>query len=340
MKSLERVFAAVQGEPTDKRAVSITTSLYGAKLIGCPLREYYSDSARYVEGQTAVKEKFQPDILFSPFALVREGEAFGSKITFLKDYPPNLKQPAAASGEEAARLPIPDVDSHPNLMYIRESVRELYARFGKETAIGAILISPTDLPALIMGIEGWLETLLFHEDAAVQVLEMTTQYFIRWINTLFSEGAHVAVLPLMFCNPSIITERIIRDIIKPVLHETFTQVKGPIVCHHGGAKLGSFLEHYAALPNVAAFVLDSRDNFSEAREKIGDQRLLLGNIDGPGLARQTPEQIRAKCSEIMTDRKDDPYFILATSNADILFDTPEENILAIRQSVDEFGKES
>jgi len=339
MNSLERVFNSVQGKPVDRRPISLTLSLYGARLTKCPLEEYYSRSEAYIEGQIAVKETFDPDILFGPFALVREAEAFGSQSIFLKDYPPNLKTPAVTSGQDVSQLNIPDIDSHPRLLYIRESIQALASQFANEKAIAGILMSPTDMPALIMGIETWLDTLLFHEKTASQMLDLTSRYFIQWANSLFAAGAHIIVLPLMFCNPGIITEKIIQKKIIPLLMDVFKEIQGPIVCHHGGARLSPFIEYFSSLPNIAAFLLDSRDNFSEARSKIGDQQVLMGNIDGPGLAKLTTNEITHKCTEILRDRQNDPHFILGTSNADIMLSTPPENIHAIFQSVKEFQKE-
>ena len=63
MNSLERVTAALSGKSFDRRPVSITLSLYGARLTNCPLTTYYTDADEYFRGQEAVYKTFQPDIL-------------------------------------------------------------------------------------------------------------------------------------------------------------------------------------------------------------------------------------------------------------------------------------
>ncbi|MEQ8224253.1 MAG: uroporphyrinogen decarboxylase family protein, partial [Candidatus Eremiobacterota bacterium] len=107
MNSLERVTCAIRGEVSDRPPVSVTLSMYGARLTGCPLEKYYTDAAAYAEGQSAVKEIFQPDIIFTPFVLTAEGEAFGSRVKFFQNQPPNMSEPSVKSAEEFLKLPVP-----------------------------------------------------------------------------------------------------------------------------------------------------------------------------------------------------------------------------------------
>lgn len=333
MNSLERVFAAVEGKPSDRRAVGVLLSLYGATLTGCPLEEYYTNASAYASGQSAVRERFQPDLLFAPFVLTAEGEAFGSKVAFFNNQAPNMVRPAVESAEEVARLSIPDINSHPRLLFIRESIRQLASQYGREVPIVGILLGPVDLPALIMGIDAWLDALLFREKSARLVLDMTTEFFVNWANTLLSDGATVLVLPNL-CNAEVVTPKIVREIAVPVCQEAFKEVKGPLVIHSAGARAVPFLDYYASLPNVVGFVLDSRDSFSEAREKVGFSKVLFGNIDGPTLGKRDVEKVREDCEKVLADRSSDMHFVLSTCSADVAYDTPPQNIHAMLQAAE------
>ena len=86
MTSMERVLAALSGTPQPRPPFTLALSLYGARLSGCPLSRYFRDAESYGAGQQAVYDSFAPDILFSPFALPLEAEAFGSEVIFLPDY--------------------------------------------------------------------------------------------------------------------------------------------------------------------------------------------------------------------------------------------------------------
>lgn len=339
MTGLERVLAALQGDVPDRPAVSMTLSLYGAKMIGCPLKEYYTQARFYAEGQQAIKETFDADILFTPFTLASIGEAFGSHLKYFDHHPPNVALPGCGTAEEIARL-VNNHDFQENSMhYHMESTRQMAKCNNNRAAIGGVFLSPVDLPPLIVGMEGWLNTLLFEEKEMQLILESMTQFFVASANAFFQAGAHLLVLPLAFCNPNIVTRSMVEKTMVPVLKEAFEQVKGPIVLHHVGLPLSPFLEPLKSLPNVVGYALDPADSFIKARQTLGQSPVMLGNIDGPTLYRHSPEEIMKRCRRIYENRKDDRHFILGTSGADIPLQTPEENIHALVKSGVSIGTE-
>ncbi|MDK9707007.1 MAG: uroporphyrinogen decarboxylase family protein [Desulforhopalus sp.] len=332
MNSFERVLAALHGTPQTRPPFTLTLSLYGAKLTGCALADYYRHPERYAEGQMAVTELCAPDIIFSPFALPLEAEAFGSELKFLPCNPPNVRKPAGAFPLDTS----PDVNSHPSLIYLRQSVRLLRKIFSEETPICGILTAPVDLPAIIMGVDSWIEALVLKPELARKILEVTGSHFVSMANALLEDGAAFIALPVMFTHPSLLYKRLIDELILPALTHSFKEVKGPIVFHHGGNPINSTLTDYLALPNVVAFAVDHRDTLAEARSIIGPGRLLLGNLNGPTLARLPPDEILAKVKGILTDRAGDPHFIFATSAADVPWDTPPELVKAIAETITAF----
>lgn len=336
MNSLERVLAALQGTESDRPAVTMTLSLYGARLTSCPLKEYYTNPRAYLEGQLAVIDQCGPDIVFTPFVLTAEAEAWGCEVAYIANNPPNLKRPILRHADGVTTLREPDIDSQSRLLYLRESTRLLAAACRGERPVAGILLSPIDLPALLLGIENWLETLLFDPANTRLMLKKSTDFFVRWANTLLAEGATFLAIPSMFTHPRLLTPKIVEDTVLPVLADALRQVNGPIVFHHGGNPIGKFIHLYDKLPNIAGFVIDNRDSFSEVRKKIDGDRLLLGNINGPALAHLSPEKISTLCRKVLTDRIDDRHFILATSAADVTYDTPLANIRAMIDATVEF----
>ncbi len=339
MNAVERCQAVLDGEATDRRMVSLTLSLYGAKLINCPLDRYYTDAAAYAEGQLAVRDTFNPDVLLSPFALTAEGEAFGSRIRFYPTQAPNITHPAVASADGLADLPCPDVGQSPPLQFIREAVRRMARGHGAKVPIAGIVTAPGDLPTLILGVEAWLNTLLFDGDGARRLLDAIRPFFTQWANALLDDGATFLVLPSGFTSPDMSTPAVRNTITLPALKEALSEVRGPVILHHAGARMVPALESYADLPNVIGFVLEHRDNILDARRIVGPDKLLLGGICGPTLDQESPSALRDRCRAILRESRDDPRFILATTAADIPWKTPEEHIQTIRRSAEEFAEE-
>ena len=81
MNSREIVISTMQGKRAERFAFTVVLSLYGAKLTGNDLEKHYNDPQAYADGQTAVRDAFDIDILCSPFMLPGLGEAFGSKVS-------------------------------------------------------------------------------------------------------------------------------------------------------------------------------------------------------------------------------------------------------------------
>lgn len=333
MLPIERVFHCLQGKPTDRVPYAPLATLYGARLISCHLNEYYANPQKYLKGQIAVVDKLEPDILFTPFALVMEAEAFGSKAVYFEKNPPNLKIPAIVSLADIDNLSVPELENHPRLVYLLESTKLLVEQYKNQIPIAAIVSSPTDLPALIMGIENWIDTLLFHPEETRQMLELTSSFFVKFSNTLLSIGASFILTPASFSNTTIITQQIAKNVLIPELRNQYAKINGPIVFHHGGERLLPFLEFFHNLPNVVSFVLDPRDSFDEARMIIGNNIAIMGNINGPLLLKANPKTIEGWVLKLLENRKNDSKYIMTTSNADIPYDTPLKNLNIITETI-------
>lgn len=333
LTSFERVIAALEGRTTGRLPFTMTLSLYGARLSGCPLTEYYRNPERYAEGQDRVVDLIDPDILFAPFALPLEAEAFGSELVFLPDNPPNIRKPAFRNPEDFAACELPTAGDHAGLSYLLESVGKLSKKYRGQKPVCAVLTAPVDLPALIMGIDMWIDTLLFHEQLAEAILDKAILHFSGLANALLAEGAGFIATPIMFSHPAVLYKKMIDEQILPALRRAFAQVNGPLVFHHGGNPIVPLLEDYLSLPNVAAFAVDHRDSLAEARRITGPSRLLLGNLNGPTLSRLPASEIMDKVDRILSDRANDPCFIFATSAADVPWNTPAGTLAAMSEKI-------
>ena len=329
MNARDRVFGTLQGLPVDHRPVAPVLSLYGARLTGCPLPQYYTDAAAYARGQRAVFGMFHPDLLLAPFVLSAEAAAFGSEEHFADHRPPNICRLAAEGMTQLGRLTVPSPDRHPRLLYVRDALRRVRDAHGGDAIVGAVCLSPIDLPPLIIGLDAWMDVLLDEGQDIERVLDLTLPFFVAWANALLADGADLLMLPVAFCNAGIVTRRIAEHIAVPALTRAFAAVKGPIVFHHGGGPLGPFLPFLKDLPNVVGFALGPADSLMDARLAVGPDKLLLGQIDGPSLDQQSPDDIEAECRRTLDDMAADPRFILATSAADIPLRTPPANVFAV-----------
>lgn len=207
MNSLERVLATIPGIETDYQPFTMLLSLYGANLIKTGTFEYYRNPELWFEGQKAVVDTFDSDILIAPFSFPIEAEAFGSELVFLDKYAPNTKKPIIANLSQIKDLPTPDFEKSLPIQFFLESVSLLTKNYGKTKAIASPIHAPSDIPALLMGMEMWIDTLLFHHDKVKEIMGKTIEHFVRLGNEFIDRGATFLVVPVNFTTAMIITDR-------------------------------------------------------------------------------------------------------------------------------------
>lgn len=338
MNSFERIMATIKGEKTDKRAFTATLSQYGVKYCGATNQEYYKLPEVYTKGQIAVFDKFGTDVIFGPFALSLFGNAFGADLKYYPDRPPLFKAPGIKSVEELLDFPYPDLNSDPDLMFMRNCIKQLSAHFGNEVPVAAISLNPLDLPIMIYGMDKWLDILLFDKQAFNKTMEYIVPFFIDYTNALISDGAACVIMPTVFANSNSVSRQQTVDIVNPILRSAFSEINGGLVMHHGGVPFLPYLDTYRDFPpNVLGFALDWTDNYHEARKAIGNERLLFYGIEGPSMYIKQKHEIKDRCLAILKMTEEDQKFVLNTCSSDILTQTPEENILAIGEAVSEYN---
>ncbi|MBN1241447.1 MAG: hypothetical protein JXA15_01920 [Spirochaetales bacterium] len=334
MTGSERIGAALRGDFSDRRAFTMTLSLYGARLSGSRPGDYYRESALYHRGQAEVAALVDPDVLFGPFAMPLEAEAWGASLVWTDKAPPNVGKPLRSAASFLERE-APRPDSDPRLSYLVESVRLVAADNADTRPVAAVATSPSDLPAMALGIDAWLEILLFDPGLADRVLERSGEHFRALCAAYAAAGAAFVAVPVMFANPRIVTEGIVRERIAPYLAREFGAAGLPVVFHHGANPLAEYLPLFAGLPGVAGFALAERDDLGAARAALGQGALILGGVEGPTIARRPLGRVLEVARSVLRDRAADPRFVFATASADVPWDTDPENLAALARTVRE-----
>lgn len=337
MNSLERFNGMLAGQTTDRRPFTLVLSLYGARLTGCPLDQHYADPAAYARGQAAVRETFGPDVLFAPICVALIGAAFGAELRHLTHNAPTIKAPLIASAQAWERLRFPDPDAQPHLRFVRESLQRMVAEHRNEIPVAALLLPPLDIPLMILGMDTWLETVLFDLPLAERIVRSLIPFFVVLANRCFEDGAAYLILPSAFVSPGIVPRDLVERFSRPLLAEALAQLRGPVALHHLDHPLLPHLDLLAGLPAVSAFSLASSDDLHRARAVVGPLPVLLSGPDTHRLNRSSTAEITALCAALLADRCEDRRFLLCNAGADVLFDTPPENIHAVRRAVESFA---
>ncbi len=166
MTSMQRLGAVLAGEKPDRPPYGLVCASMGAKLTSCELEDYYKDPRLYAKGQAALCDILDPDIIFGPFICPYEAAAFGAELAPQARSVPNVSKPPYRSIEEALAAPLPGMKENSYLRFLIEATEASAAAVKGERIVVAPITSPIDLPALLIGIEAWLEALLFKPEEA------------------------------------------------------------------------------------------------------------------------------------------------------------------------------
>lgn len=278
MTHYRRLTIALQGGQADRVPVFLPLTMHGAKELGLDLREYFDRGEYVAEGQFRLQRKFGHDALFVEFYAVAEAIPFGAEPMFFDHGPPNMDTPPLRDWQKIGHLAVPDPLAAPPLRQTLRAIECCAARAKGKLPIVGVALAPFSLPALLMGLEGWLELLLFGPaDVRDALLNITSEYCVHWANAQLAAGADAIVMPDAVSSSTIITRREFIAWSLPVLKNTVARIKGPVLL----AGVGRLQQIADLLPRtgVRAALITADDDLLRCRAAFGTDVALIGNLN-------------------------------------------------------------
>lgn len=338
MNGYERVMSCVMGKETDRPPVSGLLSLYGAKLINASTTDYYQKPELYIEGQRRVIEVFNPDIIFTPFALALEAQVFGCNVIIPNQSFPYITKRPFESIKQIYEIDMGHLDMSVYFDYFLKVARRLSELYKGQKAIGGFWMDPYDLLLTVVGPELFVECCLFNQSDFNEIIEKFTEHSLWVANKYLEAGVDFLVVPGGVCNSALLTKRMIEEIVLSNLGNVFKKVGGPIVLHNGGYKIGKNMELYKDLPNLMGVVINKADSLEEALN-ILKKKVIIGHFSSLLVHELKPNQILDICLKMLEKADRHNNYILMTSEADIPFEASNEQILALIQAPGKYVNE-
>jgi uroporphyrinogen decarboxylase len=332
MNAWERVMGTLAGTPTDRIPAIAVLSAYGAKLTEVELPRLFQDSGCYMAGQVAAQEILGLDMVMTPFEYCAMAELFGAEVAWFSHQPPNVKRPGARSVLEALAIPLPSSPQSGRLVVSLEVAHQLHQRYAGKVPIFMPLPSPAALCVLILGMEGWLESLLFDTENALLLMERLAPFLIELANTHLESGVNGVILTEAMAPAEILPRNLFESLILPSLRNFTSQIRGPVVFHQTGGSIRHVVDLAPSLHGVVGVAPGAHDDLERVRETLGPSMLLLGNIDNLSFPRLSPDAMREKCLLTLSQASGKGPFILANSGGDIPLATKMQTILAMKEA--------
>ncbi len=337
MTSLERTMAAIGHKEADKIPLFLLLSLYGAKELQIPIKEYFSKAENIVEAQLRMKEKYKNDCLYTFFYAAIEIEAFGGEVIFVEDGPPNSGEPVLASYKDILRLKAPKIHQSKGLLRVLKATRMLKEKSAGNTPIIGVVISPFSLPVIQIGFEKYLDLIYFKRDYFTKLIRINQEFCLSWANAQIEAGADAICYFNPLASPGIIEKETYLSLGYAIDKETIAKIKGPVATHLASEITLPIIEEIISTgSSVLGF--SSNDNLPALKKAAKNRICLLGNLNGIDMVNWSPQKAEAEIKALISNAGPGGGLIIADNHGEIPLQVPESILQEISQAVETFGQ--
>jgi uroporphyrinogen decarboxylase len=339
MTALDILAAAVDGTPAPRIPVFCNLLDHGARELGMSQREYYSQGEHVAEAQLRQRARYGYDNVWSLFYVGKEAELLGCReILFAEDGPPNVADFVIQDYGDIARLEVPDdITQHPAWAETGKCMEILRREVGHSHSICAYITASTTLPAMLMGMEKWLELLLNGPaEMRDELLRKCSDFCRREIAAYRAAGANVLIYSTPFGSTSFVGIKRFQEVIMPWMKRDLA-LNGPsgVVYYCGMAPFNNVIETVMDQLGLSVFYISPIADLAEAKKTIGARALTCGVIDDIKMIRYTPAETRAEVKRICEIGKPGGHFLFG--NGVMPEAVPEANIQAMLDAAFEYG---
>lgn len=294
MNGRERVFAMIDGRPVDRIPLMPITMMFAADQIGAKYLQYVTDYRVLAEAQLRTAERFGLDFVSCISDPARECADMGARIRFFEDQPPAFVESDALLAEKTtlAKLKIPDPLGGGRMHDRVKAVALLKEKAGSEKIVEGWIEGPCGMAANLRGINTLM--LDFYDDPGFvdDLLAFTTEVAIGSARAQRDAGADL--MGVGDPASSLIGRSFFEKVVAP-WHARLVQAMRAMGLKTRSHICGNTSKICDVRVRAGYDILDIDSQVSTqlAREKMGPDAIILGNISTVAVMEKgTPEDVR------------------------------------------------
>jgi MtaA/CmuA family methyltransferase len=328
MTSRERVLAHLAGRPVDRLPLMPITMMFACVQIGARYRDYCTDYRVLVEAQIRTAEAFGFDYVNTMSDPAREAADCGARVEYFDHQPVAIVEDQALLAEKAtlASLKIPDPLGGGRMHNGIKALGLYRERVGKDKIIEGWIEGPIAEAADLRGINtlmlDFFDDPAFVRDLFAFVIEMELRFAREQIN------AGADIIGVGDAAASLVGPQIYDEFVWPYekkLVEGIHALGGKVrlhICGNTRRILGGMGKLGCAIVD-----LDSLAPISEARQQMGPDTVILGNLNPVSVLRNGDAAgVTAAIAECHAQAG--PRFIVG-AGCEVPRDTPPDNLRAL-----------
>lgn len=339
---MDRLVAALEGRQSDRIPVFCNLLDQGAAELGVSLEEYYSRGDLVAEAQLRMLERYHHDNVWSLFYVGKEAELLGcQRVLFAEDGPPNVEHFVITSPEDVARLEVPEsLASHPAFAQSHTCLELLTRELKGKTPICAYITATMTLPALLMGLDKWMELLFIGPAAARdELLEKCHRLFVKEVELYRALGADVLVYSNPFGSPDFVPMKYFMEHSLPWIERDIAAVgTSGVVYYCGMARFNPVIRDVLERTGLGVYYLSPMDDIATAKRTIAGRALTCGVINDVALIDWSHDTIRQEVKRIIEAGKPGGRFLFGTGV--MPYAIPKESIHVMLEAAFEYGRQA
>jgi len=336
----DRLNALSNGTTIDRIPIFCNLIDQGAKELGMPIKEYFSNGEYVAEAQIKLREKYDYDCLWSLFYAGKEAELLGSKKTIFYDNgSPNVGHMVIKDYNDIHKLEIPDdITSHPAFEQQLKCLKRLKKEAAGKYPICAYITSSMTIPALLIGMEKWIDLLLFGPtEVRDELISKCFDFFVKHFQAYKKAGADIFVYANPFGSTDFISMKQFQSITMPWMKKEFDAVgTDGVVYYCGSCRMNSVIDQVITNFGIKTFYLSPMDDIKEAKQIIAGRAIAAGVINDIELVRWGKTEIRNEVKRMLEAGMPGGKFFFGTLV--MPYSIPDINIKYMIDAVKEFGR--
>ena len=336
MNSRERVLAMLDGRPVDHLPFMPILMQFASDRAGMKYRDYATNYLCLVEGQIRGAEEFNIDHVNTMSDPAGEAADCGAAVRFFPDQPPALDESNSllADKSKLVSLKVPDPYQGQRMHNSLQALALYRRRVGGTKLIEGWIEGPCAQAADLRGISRLMIDFSDDPEFVRDLFEFVLELELRFAKAQVTEGAEL--VGIGDAASSLVGPKIYEEFVWPFQKRMVDGVRAL------GARVrlhicGNTRRILAGMGRLACDLvdLDHLVPLAEAREILGPEQALLGNIDPVRVLRDgSPESVNAAISEC--HQQAGARYIVG-AGCEVPRDTPIENLRALSRYAQEHG---
>jgi MtaA/CmuA family methyltransferase len=314
--------------------VPVIDGYYAPKVIGRANDDCYLDDGCIAEALLASRERYGYDGILAEMGLGEKPNILGCTVEVEGNDVPLVVDTLVSDRDDLERVKAPDPWSGGKM----EPVERLVADSAGEYAVLGSVRSPFEYAATIRGLAEFMTDFYRDPEFVHQLTAATRHATLVTAAALIAAGVDALVIKDSFASSSMISPDHYREFAYPSEAAVIGEIKDqvPVILHI--CRNSTPILPLMAETGAAALEVDSPVDMASAREAVGGEIVLKGNIDAVRVMEKgTVADVEAAVCGAMEAAKEGGRFILSSGDS-IPKGTPEENIRALVEYGRKYGR--